>query len=260
MNVRKYGEQPYKVAVIHGGPGAAGSVKPVCEELSKVCSVLEPLQTEMTVNGQLCELKRTLEENTKEPIILIGHSWGAMLIYMLAAKYKHLVKKIILVASGSVEEKYYEDLCKNRDNKLSAEERVELVRLRSLFSNPGSEDMNKVFPRFGALMDKLDTYEAVELDKDESLCSYDVFKAVWQEAHAMRKSGEMFELGKEIECQIVAIHGDYDSHPAMGIKASLEKLTDSFKFYELKKCGHTPWAEVNARDEFYEILIKEIIQ
>lgn len=60
-----------------------------------------------------------------ESIILIGHSWGAMLIYMFAAKYNHLVKKIILVSSGSIEEKYYEDLCKNRESKLTEEEKCE---------------------------------------------------------------------------------------------------------------------------------------
>lgn len=57
MKLRKYGEKPYKIAVVHGGPGAAGSVKPLCEELSKFCGVLEPLQTEMSVHGQLDELK-----------------------------------------------------------------------------------------------------------------------------------------------------------------------------------------------------------
>lgn len=260
MNIRKYGNKPYKIAVVHGGPGAAGSVKPVCEELSNVCGVLEPLQTEMSVDGQLEELIKVLEENTEEPVILIGHSWGAMLIYMFAAKYSHLVKKIILISSGSLEEKYYEDLCKNREERLTEEERIELNRLQKIFSNPGNEDMNKVFARFGALMEKLDSYELMEIDSDESLPSYEIFTKVWSQAHTMRKSGEMYKMGKDIKCEVVAIHGDYDSHPAIGIKDSLEKIISNFKFYELKKCGHTPWAEVYAKDEFYRILKAEILK
>ena len=258
MNLRKYGAGPYKVAVVHGGPGAAGSVRPLCVELSKDHSILEPLQTAMSVEGQLEELRQVLEDNTKEPVMLIGHSWGAMLIYMLAAKYQHLVKKIILVSSGSFEEKYYEDLCKNRDSRLTTEEKEELERLRSLFANPGNEDMNKVFSRFGALMDKLDSYESEKTHNDDSLCSYETFIKVWPQAHAMRKSGELLEMGKGIQCEVVAIHGDYDSHPAIGVKSSLEKLMKDYRFYELEKCGHTPWEELHAKEEFYKILRSEL--
>jgi len=44
-NVRKYGKAPFKVAVVHGGPGAAGEMAPVARELVFICGVLEPLQT-----------------------------------------------------------------------------------------------------------------------------------------------------------------------------------------------------------------------
>jgi len=259
MNLRKYGEKPYKVAVVHGGPGAAGSVKPICEELSKTCGVLEPLQTEMSVEGQLHELKEILEENTDEPIILIGHSWGAMLVYMFASKYNNLVKKIILVSSGSIEEKYYEDLQKSRESKLTELEKSELKNLQHIFSNPSNNDMNKVFAKFGALMEKLDSYAPIEIDNDDSLYSYEIFTKVWSEAHTLRKSGSMYEMGKDIKCEVIAIHGDYDSHPAYGIKASLEKRISKFKFYNIKNCGHSPWTETYARDEFYRILKAEIL-
>lgn len=44
-NVRFYGNKPYKVAVVHGGPGALGSVAAISRELSKDFGVIEPLQT-----------------------------------------------------------------------------------------------------------------------------------------------------------------------------------------------------------------------
>lgn len=258
MNLRKYGEKPYRAVLIHGGPGAVGSLEPVCRELAKDFGILEPLQTKMSIDGQVEELKMILEENTDKPITLIGHSWGAMLVYMFASKYRSLVKKIILVSSGSLEEKYYEDLQKNRSDKLSGEEKLEMQRLQKCFSSPEDHDMDKVFARFGALMEKLDSYEPIGIESDDSLNSYEMFTKVWGEAHALRKSGEMYEMGRDIECEVVAIHGDYDSHPAYGIKQSLENITDKLKFYELEKCGHSPWNEFYARDDFYSILRKEI--
>ncbi len=43
-NLIKYGTPPYQIAVIHGGPGAAGEMTPVAQELSIDYGVLEPLQ------------------------------------------------------------------------------------------------------------------------------------------------------------------------------------------------------------------------
>ena len=255
MNLRKYGDKPYRVAVVHGGPGAAGSMKPVALELSKSFSVLEPLQTALSVEAQLKELKQVIEENCQEPITLIGHSWGAMLIYMFAAKYNHLVKQIIMVGSGAVEEKYFPDLCQTREERLTEAEKEELSLLRTKFANPTTnEEMNKIFSRFGELMERLDTYESLNTEHDSSMCSYEIFKSVWSEAHAMRKSGEMAMMGKEIKCPVIAIHGDYDSHPIEGIRDSLRNLVSDFTFYELKRCGHTPWDERWARERFFKIV------
>ncbi len=53
--VRKWGPGPYTVAVIHGGPGAPGEMATVAREISTVKGVLEPLQTETTLEGQVRE-------------------------------------------------------------------------------------------------------------------------------------------------------------------------------------------------------------
>ena len=103
INLRKYGESPFTIAVIHGGPGAPGEMKPIAEELSKTYGVLEPLQTKDSLDGQLEELKSVLMENASIPITLIGHSWGAMLGFIFTAKNPALVKKLALLSSGIFE-------------------------------------------------------------------------------------------------------------------------------------------------------------
>ncbi|HLC23076.1 MAG TPA: hypothetical protein VJL08_01335 [Dehalococcoidia bacterium] len=50
-NLRKYGDKPYGVAIIHGGPGAPGEMAPVALELSAVTGILEPLQTATSLEG-----------------------------------------------------------------------------------------------------------------------------------------------------------------------------------------------------------------
>jgi pimeloyl-ACP methyl ester carboxylesterase len=74
----------------------------------------------------------------------------------------------------------------------------------------------------------------------------------------MRRSGELLELGERVECPVVAIHGDYDPHPAAGVQEPLSTVLERFRFILLKSCGHTPWIERQARDEFYRVLEKEL--
>src|SRR5579863_2737773 len=113
-NLRVYGKAPYRVAVIHGGPGAPGEMAPVAKELSETNGVLEPLQTMTTVEGQVEELATVLKEHGDLPITLVGYSWGAMLSYIFTARHPAFVKKLILVSSGPYEAHYAAGIMETR--------------------------------------------------------------------------------------------------------------------------------------------------
>ena len=95
-NLRKHGKEPFRIAVIHGGPCAPGEMAPVARELSADWGVLEPLQTAASVEGQIEELHGVLNDNADLPVVLVGFSWGAWLGFMLAALYPAFVRKLIL--------------------------------------------------------------------------------------------------------------------------------------------------------------------
>ena len=100
-NIRIYGKEPYKVVLIHGGPGAPGEMAPVANALKERYGVLEPLQSKDSVEGQVRKLHEQLY-GYDAPFILIGHSWGAWLAWIYAATYPKMVRHIILVGSGPV--------------------------------------------------------------------------------------------------------------------------------------------------------------
>ncbi len=86
-NPRIYGPPPYRIAVIHGGPGAGGEMAPVARELASVGGVLEPLQTAVSLEGQVQELQSIVTDHGRSPVTLIGYSWGAWLAFIVAARY-----------------------------------------------------------------------------------------------------------------------------------------------------------------------------
>jgi len=259
-NLRVYGNKPFNVAVIHGGPGAPGEMAPVARELSSVRGVLEPLQTAKTLDGQVQELHTVLEEKGDFPGVLIGHSWGAMLGFIFAAQYPSFVKKLILIGSGVYEEKYAVNIVPTRLSRLSEEERVEALSLIEVLSDPATDDKSTLMAQYGRLFAKADSYDPLPHDNEVLEYQHDVNYSVWGEASELRSSGKLLELGENIRCPVVAIHGDYDPHLPEGVKDPLSRALKDFRFILLEKCGHYPWLERAARDRFYDILRSEVGQ
>ena len=56
VKFRIYGNPPFNVVTLHGGPGAPGGVAPIARELAINHGVLEPFQTRKSINGQIKEL------------------------------------------------------------------------------------------------------------------------------------------------------------------------------------------------------------
>jgi len=257
--LRTYGESPFDVAVIHGGPGAAGEMAPVARELASRWGVLEPLQTAASLEGQVEELKTVLEEKADLPVTLIGFSWGAWLSFIFAAKYPAFVKKLILIGSGPYEEKYALKILETRLGRLSEEERTVAKSLIEVLNSPRrGENKNMAFARLGALFSKADAYDPIMFESEVINCRADIFQRVWKDAEELRKSGKLLELGKHIKCPVAAIHGDYDPHPAEGVQKPLSAILKKFRFILLTNCGHKPWIERQARREFFRILEKEL--
>ncbi len=258
-NVRFYGESPYTAAVVHGGPGAAGAMAPVARELSKVQGILEPLQTKTTLEGQVQELHDVLKEYADLPVTLIGHSWGATLGFILTARYPDIVRKLILIGGGPFEEKYADNVNPERLNRLTEAERIEAFNLLEIIDGSIVGDKDKSMGQLNELYVRADSYALLPQSESDVLeFSEEINRRVWAEAKPLRESGELLALGKKIKCPVVAIHGDYDPHPAEGVKEPLSRVLNDFRFVLLEKCGHEPWLERFARDKFYNILKNEL--
>jgi pimeloyl-ACP methyl ester carboxylesterase len=256
--LRRYGAGPFQAAVIHGGPGAPGEMAPVAKELSSGFGVLEPLQTADSVAGQVAELAAILERHADVPVTLIGHSWGAWLSYLIAAAYPNLIKKLILIGSGPFEAKYTPMVQERRMLRLTEAERCRVLELQEALNGSAMRDRSDLFQEFGALMSKADAFDPFPPESTKIKVQQEIFQKVFGEAQAMRKSGELLELGRKVTCPVLALHGDYDPHPVEGVAEPLPRVLKDFRMIVLKDCGHTPWLERRARERFYAIIRDEL--
>ncbi len=230
---------------------------PVARQLACGYGVLEPIQIATTLEGQVQELERILERHSSPPVVLIGFSWGAWLSFIVAARYPALVKKLILVGCGPLEERYLSALHETRSSRLTADEKTEFESLLQALSSPATKDKDRVLARLGSLALKVDTYDALMdqvSDADRIDPHGDIYQSVWDAAAKMRRNGELLGLAAHIQCPVLAIHGDYDPHPAVGVEKPLSAVLKDFRLVVLEKCGHTPWIERQARERFYSVL------
>jgi pimeloyl-ACP methyl ester carboxylesterase len=207
------------------------------------------------------ELREVLQKHGDPPVTLIGFSWGAWLSFVVAARYPVIVKKLILVASGPFEERYVPQLRDTRLSRLGSAERAEFEATLKALNDPVTVDRDMLLARLGALTataDALDPIVGQARESDRVGPWGDIFQSVWGEAAELRRSGELLRLGSRIDCPVVAIHGDYDPHPAEGVRKPLVTVLRRFRFILLENCGHRPWIERQARDAFYRVLEDEL--
>lgn len=256
---RFHGTPPYRVAVIHGGPGAQGSAYPLAAQLGRAYGVLEPMQTADTVDGQVDELAAQVQRFCIPPVALVGHSWGAWLSLLVAARRPALVRRLILVGSGPVMERYAGAIMETRLRHLPPDEAREARECIAAFGCGGGGNRRALFARLGALLGKADAYDALPSGEPyESACDADIHESVWAEAAQMRRSGALMDAARSVRCPVLAVHGKWDPHPWQGVKEPLEAAIPGFRFVLLERCGHEPWAERWARDAFFSFLSDEL--
>jgi pimeloyl-ACP methyl ester carboxylesterase len=256
--MRKWGCTPFKTVLLHGGPGAAGEMAPVARELSsRGHRTLEPFQTRATIQGQLDELKRVILRDAAPPVTLAGYSWGAFLAFMFTARNPELVGKLILISCGPFEDSYANRIMPARRSRLTPEQQSELD---SLLKRLGEENENRdtTFARLGSLIAVADAYDPLPHEENGCNVRSDIYESVWNEFVPLRSTGRLLDDAARITCPVVAIHGDYDPHPADGVRLPLTRVLKDFRFILLERCGHCPWYEKHARDIFFEVLAAEM--
>lgn len=257
--IRIYGQKPFKIAVLHGGPGAPGYMAPVARELSNIGGVIEPLQSQKTIDGQIEELKNQLDKYADTPVTLIGSSWGAILALFLASRYPKLVSGIILIGSAVFDASSSASMQDIRLSRLNQSDRKRYEEIQSQLTDSDKETQDKLMAEWGKMLDKTDMYDPITTDLEVIEVQSDVFSSVWPEYAALRdKPGYLKNEISKINVPVDVIHGEYDPHPIDGIRPYLESWLRSVKFHILPKCGHYPWIEKHAKDKFYNLL-KDIL-
>ena len=233
--VRRYGSDGPTVLVLHGGPGAPGYMAPVARALADAFVVLEPLQRpsggeRLTVArhvADLDEVVRSLGAGARPA--LVGSSWGGMLALAYAAAHPDAAGAVVLIGSGT-----FDLAARARMRELLAERRSEGADAYTFAAIDGGGDDDDEVP--GRALDRVANQET------------------WDDMVRLQAAGVYPAAFRAIRVPVLMLHGAYDPHPGEMIRDGLVPFIPQLEYRQWERCGHYPWLERHARDDFYATL------
>ena len=222
------------VIAMHGGPGAVGDVAALARGLSDSFRVLEPLQRgsgaePLTVAIHVEDLRELIQSRVApERPALVGSSWGAMLALAFAAAYPDMPGPIVLIGSGTF------DMESRAAFKALLEERR---------ATTGAEKLRTLY-----------SYDAIEEQEGETEYDRRANEETWHDMLRLQQEGVYPASFSAIRSPVLMLHGSVDPHPGRMILDSLRPYLPQIEYREWERCGHFPWRERLAREEFYATL------
>ncbi len=249
--------------VLHGGPGAPGSVLGLAELLAADFRVVEPFQRgsgsePLTVARHVEDLQAVIAHYGKdERPAIVGWSWGAMLGLAHAAAYpqtahSQAARPLVLVSCGTFDHASRAQLRATLETRTDDELRGRLLRLADEFPDPG-----KCVAKHFELTEHLYDYDPLEFSIgyriDESF-DFRAHTETWDDMLRLQAEGVYPKAFEDIRSPVLMLHGVYDPHPGEITRKCLQPYIPQLEYRQWDHCGHSPWKERHVRDEFYGVL------
>lgn len=259
IDVRRYGNRGPCVVLLHGGPGAPGSMAALARTLSDRFRVLEPLQRTsggepLTVATHVADLHDVLQR-AEDSVQIVGHSWGAMLALTFAARHPQRVTQLILVGCGTFDEESRAVYQHRMQLRLSS---ADTSRWESLEFRLGEETdaarRNILFAEIAETGLRAQAVDPLTTDLEAIVFDEQGYRESWSDALQLQQENVQPEEFRNIKVPVLMLHGEDDPHPGRMIRASLAPFIPHISYREFCKCGHVPWLELYAKNKFLAAL------
>jgi pimeloyl-ACP methyl ester carboxylesterase len=137
------------------------------------------------------------------------------------------------------------------DERMSENDRLKLKHIEESIDDYEERMIEKY-----KIIGKLQEYEHFEHEKREDDGSFDKqgHLETWNDLVRLRDNGTYPAAFASIQSPVIMLHGVYDPHPGRMIYDSLKPYIPKLEYKEWQKCGHYPWREKYARDDFFSVL------
>ncbi len=254
LTCREYGNWGPTLLLIHGGPGAPGNLAPVARALANRLHVLEPFQRAggaepLTVARHVADMHGLIASRCPgERPALVGHSWGAMLALAFASAHPDEAGPIALIGCGTFDPASRAHYRKTVDERIGPENMALVAKARATDREEHIRLMTQFYPRadrFDPLPEDASEHGPVDAKAHEE---------TWSDMMRCQAEGLYPAAFSRIASPAIMLHGSFDPHPGRMIFEGLRPFIPALEYREFERCGHYPWLERAAREEFFAAL------
>ncbi len=232
----------------------------LARELSDSFRVLEPFQRgvgpeRLTVARHLADMHDFIEAHRAgKRLLLVAHSWGGMLTLAYAAAHPDVPSAIALVCCGT-----FNEATRAKMNEIIESRKVGEVK-RQFQQMEQETDPNKRMALMSKVMLKVQSYDLLpregkgESRRQAGTASFQ--REAWEDMVRLQNRGVYPAAFASIKAPVIMLHGTYDPHPGPMIYNCLKAYLPQLEYREWERCGHYPWLERHAREEFF-VALKE---
>ncbi len=182
---------------------------------------------------------------------------GCVVGLWTAALFPAQVHRLILIGSAPLTDAYVPQIMQRRLANLSSSKANCMANALAMLENGNSQQRQTAIEALPALLAQSDAYQtAPEAVIPGDLWPEDeaAYANLWPLAVSLRTQGALLQSALSVHCPIDIIHGACDPHPAEGVCTPLRKIGVPFTLHLLPRCGHTPFTERYAQDDFYQLM------
>jgi pimeloyl-ACP methyl ester carboxylesterase len=253
--VREYGTEGLWVVVVHGGPGAMGSMAVVARALAHRFRVLEPWQRcsggePLTVARHIADMHEMVRAHCPDQKpALVGHSWGAMLALAYAAAHPEEAGPLVLAGCGTFDPAARMRMKVIRGARMNEAVIAQMARIEQAIVDPDER-----LCALGRLFMILDSYDLASTETGLEACDAAANRETWDDMLHLQEVGVYPAAFSAIRTPVLMVHGADDPHPGEMIRASLAPYLPQLEYHEWARCGHYPWLERGVGAEFFTVV------
>jgi pimeloyl-ACP methyl ester carboxylesterase len=253
--VHEYGIGIETVIAVHGGPAAAGDLAPLAKMLGERWHVLEPHQRgssdrPLTVAMHVQDLEDLIRTRcgAQRPV-LVGHSWGAMLALIFAAHHPATPAALVLIGCGTFSQAARGEFETRRAARMTPADHATIARIAQTEKDP-----NRRLAARGRVMTRVYGYDVDDGQGDVAVVDAVAHEQTWTDMVRLMNQGIYPAAFVTIRCPVLMLHGEVDPHPGRLTSDDLRRYIPHLEYREFAKCGHSPWLERQAREDFFKAI------
>jgi pimeloyl-ACP methyl ester carboxylesterase len=116
------------------------------------------------------------------------------------------------------------------------------------------EDPNRRIAKRGRVMTRVYGYDVEDGQWDLDIVDAAAHEQTWADMGRLMNQGVYPAAFAAITCPVLMLHGEADPHPGRLTREDLRPHIPHLEYREFLKCGHLPWLERQARDDFFDCI------